>query len=179
MFIVFVLTNVAASAQTPANSLSGLQSSVLPDELLRVTDLNGRTTQGLFAGLSAGSVRLKVAPRWPASNWTEQEFSETAIREITKRRRDVWWNGVLIGSGAGAGLGVAAALADSAGNGPPPGAYIFSLSLLGAGIGAWIDSLNKKWDPVFVLSRTGSNRALRFLPIVSNTYNGVHLSLSF
>jgi len=166
-----------APAQEPARSLAELQSMLTIGDDVRVTDSSGKTIQGRIAGVSMSSLSLAVDGR-------QQELPEAGIREVRRRRPDLWWNGLLIGAAIGAVVGAVVKERNcgstDCGEGGlvDPGFYVFGAGI-GAGAGVLVDLSIRRFDTVFVRPPTASVRSLRLSPVLSKEAKGLELSVRF
>jgi hypothetical protein len=112
------------------------------------------------------------------------EWDETQIQEIKKRRKDLWWNGALIGMGAG-GLAGALLGVSSCGHlddecqayAVPAG--LFGGMAIGVTAGALIDFSIKKMETAFRLPNNSLRRTIGFTPILTRDRQGLSLSVTF
>jgi hypothetical protein len=175
VLLVTMLPAAPAGAQQVATSFEELRRLVTPGETIYVTDARGAVSKGGLAGLSAGSLQLKVdrdggAP--PVS------LSESDVNNIAVRRSDPLWNGMLIGFASGAlpvaliGAGASASAGEVVGVTAGYGA-------MGLLTGLLIDFLNKENVTIYVhRPRTESSR-IRLSPIAGKSAVGVCLSARF
>jgi hypothetical protein len=174
---VFLAVVSSAWAQDPLQSLSDLPQRVQKGDRVRVTAKDGTVINGRFDSVSNSSVRLSD------SGSALREIPGPTIKEIQRKRPESAWNGVLIGLGVGAAGGVLAA-STTCGSSDPECSAIANVAFIpsfaggGAVIGAIIDRLISKYDPIFV--QTVSNPIhLRVAPLVSKHMKGVQVSMSF
>jgi hypothetical protein len=153
--VVYRPGSVTASTTQPSPPLPGLPARTIVDlrDLVRygdevvVTEQNGMTMKGNIVGVSAKSVRVQAAG-------TTIEWDERQIRNIQRRRKDLWWNGALIGMSAG---GVTGTLLANAACGPNNGectgnavpAALFGGTVIGVTAGALIDFSIKKMETAY------------------------------
>jgi len=131
----------------PARTIIDLRDVLRYSEEVIVTEQNGSTLKGNIVEVSSKSVRVRAAG-------TTLEFDQTQIRNIQRRRKDVWWNGALIGISAG---GLTGALLANAACGPRNGectgnavpAGLVGGVAIGVTAGALIDFSIKKMEPAF------------------------------
>jgi len=171
---MFVLAE-ALLAQQPASSLSAVSSQVEKGDHIQVTVSDGSTLRGRYESVADSALRMRLSGR-------SQEISGAMITGIKKRRPDSNLNGTLIGLAAGLGA-AAVATAMTCPNDPECATYagvlffpIFGAG--GAGVGALLDEMTHKYDPIYTSQTTGGPR-LRFSPIVSRDKKGVRLAMSF
>ena len=167
-----------AHAQAPARSLEELQARLRTGDKIQVTDSMGKKTQGKFDGISGSSLRLIV-------DGTRQEFLEARISEITKRRPESRWDGVLIGLGIGlvAGTVNITSVCNNASERDDCFSVGWAIVLpiyagAGAGSGALIDFAIKKHDTVFAPAGVSGYR-FRLSPIFDKQRKGITLSVAF
>ncbi len=174
---LLALTPRLILAQQPAGRFGELQSILRIGDAVRVTDSRGETVHGRVAGVSATSISVTVDGR-------QRDLPEATIREVGRRRPDLWWNGVLIGTAIGAGVGAVTKERNcgstDCGEGGlvDPGLYVFG-AVIGAGTGALVDHFIRKFDTVFANSPTASARNLRLSAILWNRTKGVLVSVMF
>lgn len=174
---LLALTPRLTLAQQPVRSFAELQSILKIGDTVRVTDASGKTTQGRIASVSGSSLSVTVEGR-------QQELLEATIREVKRRRPDLWWNGVLIGAAIGAGVGAVIKERNcgstDCGEGGlvDPGLYVFG-AVIGAGTGAVIDLSIKRFDTLFASSLTARVRNFRLSPVLSKGTKGLELSVTF
>lgn len=167
-----------AQAQAPTESFGDLQSRIGIGEKVQIIDIAGRKTEGRFEGVSGASLRL-------IADGARQEFLETQIREVRKRRPESRWDGVLIGLGIGVAAGVVnvhSVCNDASERGD---CYSVGWAIVlplfaggGAGSGALIDFAVRKHDVVFTPQPLASHR-FRLAPIVDKQRKGISFSLLF
>lgn len=166
-----------ALAQPPVQSFAELQSTLKPGDEVQITDSSGRTTRGRVVRVSMGSLDLTV-------NGRQEELLEATIREVRRRRPDLWWNGALIGAVVGTVAGAAVKQRNcgstDCGEGGlvDPGFYVFGAGI-GAGAGALIDHSVRRFDTVFVRSPPSSVRRFSLSPFLSRGLKGLQLSVTF
>jgi hypothetical protein len=166
-----------ALAQQPVRSFAELQSILKIGDAVRVTDSSGKITQGRIGGVSMSSLSLVVDGR-------QQELPEAEIREVKRRRPDLWWNGALIGAAIGATVGAVAKERNcgstDCGEGGlvDPGFYVFGAGI-GAGAGALVDLSIRRFDTLYSSPSTASVRRFSLSPILSRDTKGVQLSVTF
>jgi hypothetical protein len=166
-----------ALAQPPVQSFAELQSILKPNDEVQITDSSGRTTRGRVVRVATGSLNLTV-------NGRQQELLEATIRDVKRRRPDVWWNGALIGAVAGTVAGAAVKRRNcgstDCGEGGlvDPGFYVFGAAF-GAGAGALIDSSVRRFDTLFARSSPSSVRMFSLTPFLSRGLKGFQLSVTF
>jgi hypothetical protein len=174
---ILLLCAATLRAQEPVKSLPDLSSRVLQkDDRIQVTVRNGSSVKGRFDSVAGSSVRIRSGGR-------TQDISSDTITEIKKQRPDSNLNGLLIGLAAGAGAGLVATRI-SCGSNDPECSTISNLVFVpifaggGAGVGALIDQLIHKYDPVYV-SQTNGRPRLRLSPLVARDKKGLLLTVSF
>jgi hypothetical protein len=178
VLIPMLLPANLARAQSPARSVEELQTRLRIGEKVRVIDSIGKKTEGKFDGTSGSSLRLIVDD-------TRQEFLEARIREVTKRRPESRWDGVLIGLGIGLIVGTVniTSLCNNASEREDCFSVGWAIVLPlyaggGAGSGALVDFAIKKHDTVFAPAGASSYR-LGLSPIFGSQRKGITLSFAF
>jgi hypothetical protein len=178
VLISVLLPGKLARAQGPVPSLGELRTKLLIGEKVQVTDSLGKKFEGKFDGVSGGSLRLIVDD-------TLQEFQQSRIREVTKRRPESRWDGALIGLGIGLVVGTIniTSLCNHASERDDCFAvgWVFVLPIYagaGAGSGALIDFAIKKHDTVFAAAGESGFR-IGISPIASKDRKGIALSVAF
>jgi hypothetical protein len=169
-------TNSVSSQSKPARTFADLRALARYGERVEVVELNGTVWKGEIVGLSSRSVRVSVAG-------TTHEWDEAQIREIKKRKKDLWWNGALIGMGAGALTGTLLG-ASSCGdygeclaNAVPAG--LFGGMAIGLTAGALIDFSIRKMETAFQLPNTSLRPTIGLTPILTRDRQGLSLSVKF
>jgi hypothetical protein len=144
----------------------------------RSPDSLGKKTEGKFDGVSGGSLRLRV-------KGAVQEFQDARIREVTKRRPESRWDGVLIGLGTGLVVGTIniTSLCNKASEREDcfSVGWAFVLPIYagaGAGAGALIDFAIKKHETVFAAAGAASYR-VGLSPILKRDRKGIAVSVAF
>jgi hypothetical protein len=178
LLIPLVSLPALAQNQSPAASLEELRSrgGLREGETLQITDDKGATFKARFAEIRDRAIAITI-------DGTRRELAESTIREITHRRRDVWWNGMLIGLAAGVAGG--AIVTRSACENDSECAFYTGLVALpvgagiGAGVGAAIDFAIKKYDAVYARPGTAFYRGLAVSPIISKDTKGLAVTFSF
>ena len=162
-------------AQQPVPSLSALSSQVQKGDHIEVTVSDGSTLKGRYESVADSALRMRLSGR-------TQEISGTTITGIKKRRPDSNLNGILIGMAAGFGSALVATSItcpnDSECAAYAAAVFLPIFSAGGAGVGALLDEMTHKYDPIYTSKTTGWPR-LRFSPIVSRDKKGVRLAMSF
>ncbi len=175
--IVLLTLASEGQAQTVATSFEALRSNLTlqEGESVRITDDTGRKFDAKVAGISEHSIAV-------IERGVRREISEMSVHEIRHRKRDVWWNGMLIGLG----VGIAAAAVTTAAacqNDAECSTYTLLLALpvmggIGAGAGAGIDFAIRKHETVYARP-ANSKRGLSIAPMFSKDGAGARLSFSF
>lgn len=167
----------SALAQTPARSFADLQSILKIGDEVQITDSGGKTSQGTIVNVSTGSLGLTVDGR-------QRDLSEATIREVKRRRPDLWWNGILIGAVVGTVAGAVVKQRNcgstDCGEGGlvDPGFYVFGAAI-GAGAGALVDRSIKRFDTLFARPSPASVPRFSLLPVLSRSTKGLQLSVTF
>jgi len=174
--VVLVLFAEPLLAQQPVSSLSNLASQVEKGDHIEVTSSDGRIMKGRYESVVDSSLRMRLSGR-------TQEISGATITGIKKRRPDSNLNGTLIGLAAGVGAAAVATNITCGSNDSECSAiavvvFVPIFAGGGAGVGALIDQLTHKYDPIYVSQTTGGLR-LRLSPLVSHDKKGVRLTMSF
>jgi hypothetical protein len=176
MLLVTMLPVAPAGAQEVATSFEELRRLVTPGETIYVTGARGAISKGRLAGLSAGSLQLRVdrdAGAPPVS------LSESDVNNIAVHRSDPLWNGMLIGFASGAvpvALIGAGSVSASAGEVAVVTAGYGAIGLL---TGLLIDFLNKEHVTIYVHRPRTESRRIRLSPIAEKSAVGVRLSAKF
>jgi hypothetical protein len=167
---------VSARAQEPARSLAEVGGALAPGDKVEVLGTNGQTVRGRLIAVSNRS--LQIDQRGGIRQW-----AETDIREIRKRRPDVWWNGALVGAAIGGAVGYIIPELDCPNDAECATIERLVFTPLGLGLGAvagaLVDVSIKKFDTVFRLPGRAGSLDLRIRPIVSPEKKGLQLSFSF
>jgi hypothetical protein len=184
--VLFVLMSLASplSAQEIATSFDQLRRVLKPGDTIVVTDAKGAQTTGRLGQLSTSSLEIlvrKTAPDGRNVFVPRALLSESDVREIAVERRDSLLNGTLIGLAAG-GWPWLFCLSDCT-YGEPGGEnfirVIFATTtVIGTGVGAWIDYATRAHVPVFIAPGRRSS-GLRVSPLLSPASAGVQLSVGF
>jgi hypothetical protein len=172
--------SMSAEAQdaAPAASFEELRSrlKLRQGESVQITDENGAKFKAKVTEIRDHAIAITV-------DGVPRELSESAVREIRHRRRDVWWNGMLIGLGTG--LAAGAVMTAVTCENDSECAFYFALAALpitagiGAGAGAAIDFAIRKHDTVYARPVASINRGLTVSPIFSKDKTGVRVAFSF
>ena len=163
-------------AQQPAQSLSDVAQKVQKGDRVKVTAKDGTVVSGRFDDVSGSSLRISISGK-------PQDFPVATIKEISRKRPEPGWNGALIGLGVGAAAS-AVAVSTTCSNDPECNTYAaiaFIPAFVGGGaaVGAIIDSLISKYDPIFVQQASLDRMRLRLSPVVRKDAKGVQVSVSF
>jgi hypothetical protein len=174
--ILPVLFTGTVLAQQPAASLSDLPSHVQKGDRIEVTVRDGSVLKGQFETIKDSALQMQLGGR-------TQNISGGTITGIRKQRPDSNLNGTLFGLAAGVGAGVVATNISCSANDPECSAiaglvFVPIFAVGGAGVGALIDQLIHKYDPIY-RSETASGPRLRLSPLVSRDKKGVRLTMSF
>lgn len=149
---------VCAAAQPPiGDSLTGQLKS---GDTVYLLDSASREITGVFGKMSDSTMTLMV-------NGELQDYSLTAIRQITRRGGDSLWNGFVVGALIGGVAGGASTQHAGAGI---AGAIIYG------GIGALIDAVI---DGRVVVYRASDRKSVAMTPFVSRDRRGVQVALKF
>jgi len=113
-----------------------------------------------------------------------RDLTESQVREIRRRRPDVWWNGTLIGAGAGLAASAIAVNQTCGGNDPECEAIaglVFGVAFVGGGMGAGalIDFAIRQHETVFSRANNGTNRSFQVSPILGKKSAGFRISFKF
>jgi hypothetical protein len=173
-----ILSASLAQAQALTQSFGELQTRVRRGERVQVIDITGKKTEGEFDGISGASL-------WLITNSTRQEFLDTSIHEVRKRRSESRWDGALIGLGIGAAAGLATVKLHCSGASESEDCHSIGMAVIlpivaggGAGVGGLIDFAIKKHDTVFARTGTSGYR-FELSPMLGRQLKGVVLSFSF
>src|SRR5688572_28771655 len=166
-----------AWAQAPTHSLPDLAQRLQKGDRVRVTAKDGTITSGRFDSVSDSSLRLNGSGRTP------RDVPADTISQVSKKRPESAWNGVLIGLAVGVGSGLVATSAvcgsnDSECSAIAALAFIPAFSGGGAAIGAIVDRMYSKYDPVYLQQTSLERRRLYVVPVVSKDVKGIQVSLS-
>lgn len=174
---VLFATGIGGTARAQeVTSFDRVAARVKLGATIRVTGLDGHTTEGTLTELSASSLRIRAAG-------TSTDFRAGEIRSIYRQKPKPWRRDVLIGLGAGAAFGLAASIGDR-----PlylEGSlftvmYTVSWAGLGAGVGAlFAAGTPEKSIPVYELKTASSHVRLGVAPIATPGRQGVTLTLRF
>jgi hypothetical protein len=162
---------------TSGRSFADLQSILKTGDEVQITDSSGQTTRGRIAGVSTNSLGLTVDGR-------QRDLPEATVREVKRRRPDLWWNGTLIGAVIGTVVGAVVKERNCGstdcgeGGVVDPGFYMFGAGI-GAGAGALVDLSIRRFDTLFVSPSPASVRRFRLSPVLSRNTQGVHVSVTF
>jgi hypothetical protein len=174
---VITLAKSLAAGQEPSHSFDELKQNLTIGDTVQVIACSGNKSQGKVVDISASSLVLK-------SKEGRLVLPENSVREVKKKQRDLWWNGVLIGGGVGAAAGLIIARKECGGSDPEctaiaGPAFVLPGISIGAAAGALIDYSVKKFETIFTAAATQSQPMIRLSPILSRQQKGVHLSFSF
>jgi hypothetical protein len=169
--------NSVLSQSKPARTFADLRALVRYGERIDLVELNGTVWKGEIVALSSRSVRVNVAG-------TTHEWDETQIQEIKKRKKDLWWNGALIGMGAGGLAGALLGVSNCGHTGGECRAYalpagLFGGMAIGVTAGSLIDFSIKKMETAFQLPNNSLRRTIGFTPILTRDRQGLSLSVTF
>ena len=164
---VLPLMPVLAWAQEP-DSFGKVESRVRVGDTVRVIDKNGNKSQGRIGSVSATSLSLIV-------NGAAQNFSETTVREIKRRRHASLPTGGALGALIG-GAAVGAACHGRCNAGPGDVIAWGTSAAVGAGAGVMTALLVTRYETVFMAS---GNLSVRVFPIFSSDRKSVRFSISF
>jgi hypothetical protein len=165
-----------ALAQPSARSFAELQSILKTGDEVQITDSSGKTIQGRIGNVSTSSLGLTVDGR-------RQDLLEATVREVKRRRPDLWWNGPLIGAAIGTVVGAVVKQQNcgstDCGEGGivDPGFYVFGAGI-GAGAGALVDLSIRRFDTVFAGPSPATVR-FNLAPVLSRDTKGLRLSVRF
>lgn len=168
------LSGGSALGQTSANYSVELTNNISAGDQVRITDNQGHIITGKVEQVSPGSLMLKGR---------STSISASAIQQIQKRRKDPWWNGLLVGGIAGTVSGLLIAKSqctnDSECGAIAMVAFVPAGAAIGMAIGAAIDRSVSKYDTVFT-GRVASNQSgFHVSPIISQSQRGLSLSIAF
>jgi len=172
--LILVWGGNLAPAQESVLPFDELEKEISIGERVRVIDKSGNMIEGKIADISADSLTLRGR---------KASLSADSIQVIQKRRKDPWWNGLLIGGGAGAAGGII--LAESRCSDDSECSAIARVAFIPAGVGigmamgALIDSAVSKYDTVFTGNRASANLRYQIYPVISREQKGIRLSFAF
>jgi hypothetical protein len=123
-----------ALAQEPTVSLDQLKLLLGEGDKVTLVDTSGNGTKGRIERIASDSLAIRVGDE-------VRSFAEKDIRQISRKRQDAIWNGILIGAGVGFGASLPLYLgfAEDDETGLAFGASAL-WGLIGAGIGAVVDA---------------------------------------
>lgn len=178
VFLLALGTPMKSAAQGPASSFEELRSrlKLSEGESVQITEDSGKRFKAKIAAISEHAISVTVGG-------VRRELPESSVWEIRRRRRDVWWNGMLIGLGTGAAIGAVSAFA-SCGNDTECQYYAAAVGIplfagIGAGAGAGIDFAIRKHETIYARPNAPGRRGLRISPILSKEAKGARVSFSF
>jgi hypothetical protein len=146
--IAFLLIVPQAFSQAPASGQPDLRQNVEIGQKVAVRLADGREFKGSVLGITEGELAIATKGR-------TETIPTARIEEVTRRRNDSLWNGVIIGGAVGAVLGWASLAANDCDfnecgeAGAVPGGIA-----LGAGVGAGIDLLRRQKQVLYRRSPT-------------------------
>ena len=167
-----------AWAQEPTHSLPDLAQRLQKGDPVRVTAKDGTIISGRFDTASDSSLRLNGSGRTP------RNIPADMISQVSRKRPESAWNGVLIGAAVGAASGLVA-MSASCGSNDSECAAIAGLAFIptftggGAALGAILDKLHSKYDPVYLQQTSLQRPRLRVTPVAAKLVRGVRVSVSF
>jgi len=169
-----LLSGGMALGQTSANSSVELTDYISAGDQVRITDNQGRIIKGKIEQISPDSLMLKGR---------STALSGSAIRQIQKRRKDPWWNGLLVGGIVGTVSGLLIAKSQCT-NDSECGAiamvvFVPAGAAIGMVTGAVIDRSVSKYDTVFTGRVASSQSGFQVSPIISQSQRGLSLSITF
>lgn len=132
--MLFILGSGWVLAQEPATSLDELRIILTTGDKVTLTDLSGQSITGRIERITPDALNLRVKDN-------VQAFAEKDLRQITQKRQDSIFNGLLIGAavGFGATLPINLGIADEGEKGVAL-AVSALWGLIGGGIGAIVDA---------------------------------------
>ena len=180
--LVLVLGGNLILAQGSAFSFDELEKEISIGERVRIIDKSGNIIKGKIEDISAESLLL----RGTKSNQLDRgifNLPADSIRLIQKKRKDPWWNGLLIGGGAGVAggllLGRTQCTDDSECGAIARAIFIPAGMAIGMVTGALIDRAVSKYDTIFTGNKVSSGRRFQISPVVSREQKGVNLLFAF
>jgi hypothetical protein len=132
--MLFILGSGWVLAQEPATALDQLKILLKTGDKVTLMDLSGQSITGRIERISPDALDLRVKDK-------VQTFAEKDLRQITQKKQDSIFNGLLIGAavGFGATLPVYLSLAEDDEKGLAVAASAL-WGLIGSGIGALVDA---------------------------------------
>jgi hypothetical protein len=145
---------------------------------VRITAKDGTIISGRFDTVSDSSLRISNSGRTP------RDIPADTIAEVSRKRPESAWNGVLIGLGVGAAGGLVATSVACPNNSEcvEDAARFLLIPLFaggGAAVGAILDKLQSKYDPVYLQQTSLRRPRLQLTPMVARHVKGVRVSVSF
>jgi|WetSurSiteA1Bulk_404760.scaffolds.fasta_scaffold17596_2 hypothetical protein len=148
-------------AQEPATSLDQLKILLETGNKVTLVDLSGNSITGRVERIAPDALDLKVKDR-------VMTFTEKDIRQITQKKQDSVFNGILIGAavGFGATLPINLGIADESEKGVAVAASAL-WGLIGGGIGAIVDASVTRKQLVYFRPRSKVSWSIH--PFYSNS----------
>lgn len=144
---------------------------------MKITLLDGTIISARFDSASDSLLRVKESKK------TLREIPGSTVKEITKKRPESGWNGVLIGFGVGVAAGLVAVGTtcsnDSECSANATAVFLPIFAGGGAAVGAIIDRSVETYDPIYVQPATADRLRLNLTPVVSKDVRALQLSISF
>lgn len=161
-------------AQESVLSFDELEKEISIGESVRIIDQGGNIVKGKVEDISPDSLTLKGS---------KASLSANSIRVLQKRRKDHWWNGLLIGGGAGALGGLLLSKTqcsnDSECSAIATAVFVPAGVAIGMATGVLIDRAVTKYDTVFTGNTETRERRFQISPVISREQKGIGLSLAF
>lgn len=168
--VTIALLPALAHAQPAARTFDELATHVRPSEDIWVTDRSGTERKARLADVTATTLTIQTGPG-------QVHLKVDDVVRVRQRRPDPKWNGALIGAATALAFPVWLCR-NSYETGETCGENVHALgfvAVVGAGIGAWLDSMIKGRKVVY--ERPGGTAGLRISPQLSRRSIGVRVSL--
>ncbi len=155
LMILVLLASAGAFAQEPATSLDQLKLLLKQGDRITVVDSSGKTIKGQIERIAPDTLDVRT-------NGEIRSFTDSNLRQITRRKADSALNGTLIGAGIGFGatLPFFLGLAEHDEKGTAVAAACV-WGLIGAGIGALTDVAVQGKQTVYVRPKTSASWSIR------------------
>ena len=168
--LLFVLGGNMILAQESLLSFDELEKEISVGESVRIIDRSGNIIKGKVEDISSESLLLKGRK----SNQLDRgrfNLPVNSIRVLQKKRKDLWWNGFLIGGGAGivAGLilGKTQCHDDPECFANAGVIFIPAGMAIGMATGALIDRAVTKYDTVYTGNKVSTEQRFQVSPVIS------------
>jgi hypothetical protein len=165
-----VLVLPAAAGAQPARTFDALATQLTPADDIWVTDASGKETKSRLVDITSTALTIQTRAG-------RLDLGPGDVVRVRQRRPDPKWNGALIGAAAALAFPVWLC-SNSYESGETCSENVHALAFIavvGAGSGAWIDSLIKGRKVVY--ERPGAAARLRIAPLLSPCAIGVRVSV--